>query len=277
MEPVPIDLGPMVAVPVPASFTDAAAALSLDFDPGDLDRFGAYLSMLEFVNRSFNLTAITDPEQMWHKHILDSLTLLPVVADIPQESHVADVGSGAGLPGIPLAIALPNLTFTLIEATAKKARFIEGVVDALKLKNVRVVCERAEVLGHMRRAHRENYAAATARALGHLAVVLELTVPLLLPSGRAILTKGQKAEQELAESAEAMQQLGVDHVGTLPTPTGTILVFEKVRPTPRTLPRRSGEPARAPIGMGAVKRAKAKDATSWGPGSDADTNTPPPP
>ena len=266
----------MVALPVPPSFVEAAAALSLVFDPGDLDRFGAYLAMLEFVNRSINLTGITEPEQMWQKHILDSLTLMPVMAELNPGANVVDVGSGAGLPGIPLAIALPQVNFTLVEATAKKARFIEGVIDALKIRNVRVISERAEVLGHMRRAHREHYDAATARALGHLAVVLELTVPLLLPSGRAVLTKGQKAEQELAESAEAMQQLGVDHVGTVVTPTGTVLVFEKVRPTPRTLPRRAGEPARAPIGLGAARRAKDKG-TAWGPGSEDASATPPAP
>jgi len=248
---------PLVPLVAPASFLDAAAALSLVFDAGDLERFGAYLAMLEFANKSFNLTGITEPEAMWHRHILDSLTLLPVLVDLPDNAHVADVGSGAGLPGIPLAIAMPNLRFTLMESTTKKAKFIEFAAAHLGLKNVHVEAERVETLAHQRRAHRDQYSAAVARAVGHLAVLLELTVPLLLPAGRAALTKGQKAEQELAEAEEAMRQVGAEHVGTIPTPTGTILVFEKVRPTPKTLPRRPGEPARAPIGLASYKKAQA--------------------
>jgi 16S rRNA (guanine527-N7)-methyltransferase len=249
---------PVVPLVAPASFIEAAAGVSLVFDDGDLERFGLYLALLERANRLFNLTGITEPEAMWHKHILDSLTLMPVLSELPDASHIADVGSGAGLPGIPLAIAMPMMRFTLMESTAKKAKFIEIAAAELGLKNVRVECERVETLAHMRRAHREQYAAAVARAVGHLAVLLELTVPLLMPSGRAVLTKGQKAEQELAEAAEAMRQVGAEHVGTVPTPTGTILVFEKVRPTPRTLPRRPGEPARAPIGLATFKRAQEK-------------------
>jgi len=255
-------LAPLIA---PQSFLDGAAELSLDFDPGDLERLGLFLAMMELANRSFNLTGITEPEAMWHRHILDSLSLMPVVSELPVGAHVADVGSGAGLPGIPLAIALPHLRFTLMESTTKKARFIESVIAALGLKNVRVEAERVETLAHMRRAHRDQYACAVARAVGHLAVLLELTVPLLAPLGRAALTKGQKAEQELLEAQEAMMQVGAEHVGTIPTPTGTILVFEKVRPTPKTLPRRPGEPARAPIGLTQFRKAEkaAKDATSW--------------
>lgn len=253
--PPPIPLTP------PQSFLAAAGELSLDFDPGDLERFGMFLGLLEEANRSFNLTAITEPEAMWHRHILDSLTLLPVLGECAQDAHVADVGSGAGLPGIPLAVAMPAMRFTLIEATAKKARFIERVAEELRLKNVRVVCDRAEVLGHARRAHREQYDAVVARAVGHLAVLVELTAPLLLPQRKAVLTKGQKAEQELAEAAEAIRQVGLEHIGTVPTPTGTILVFEKVRPTPRNLPRRPGEPARAPIGLAAYRRAQEKGET----------------
>src|SRR5262245_12333052 len=113
----------------PESFLDAARALGIEFDPGDVEQLGRYLALLLETNKSFNLTAITDPAEAWTRHILDALTLVQFPAELPiaegDSARVIDVGSGGGVPGIPLAIVMPSVRFTLLEPTGKKAAFLE--------------------------------------------------------------------------------------------------------------------------------------------------------
>lgn len=234
--------------------------------------------MLE-VNATHNLTAITDPAQAWMKHILDALTLVPVIASASDELtrrrreddaatssdsgestlgarpatsapglSLIDIGSGGGVPALPLAIVMPDVRFTLVEATGKKADFLKRAVADLALRNVTVLQDRAERLGQDHKVHREQYDFTTARALGHLAIVAELLGPLVKPGGLVIAVKGQKAEQELAEAKEALGLIGLRHAETVQTPTGRLVLLEKTTRTPRTYPRRDGEPARVPLG-----------------------------
>jgi 16S rRNA (guanine527-N7)-methyltransferase len=233
-------------------FLDAAAALGLEFEPGDLERLGRYLALLLEANRSFNLTAVTDPRQVWTRHILDSLTLLPLLAELPDGSAVIDVGSGGGLPGVPLAVTLPKVAFTLLEATGKKAEFLRRAAGELGLANVAVVNQRAERAGQDP-AHRERYRVAVARAVGPLSVLAEITIPFVTPpgegaAGRVLLIKGQKAPEELEQARQALYLLHAVHSGTVDTPTGKVVVLEKARKTPRIYPRREGEPKRQPLG-----------------------------
>lgn len=245
------DIGPLQA---PDSFLQSALALGVEFEPDDLHRLGRFLAMLLETNKRFNLTAIRSPEEAWERHVLDALTLMQFLAELPSDSRVADVGSGGGVPGMPLAIALPDVRFTLIEATGKKARFLEAAGDALGLQNLRVIQDRAEVLGQDREQHRALYDAVLARAVGHLAVVAELCAPLAKVGSMLFLTKGQRAEEELLGAKQALHALHLSVAGVHETPTGKIVVLEKRRETPRTYPRRPGEPARAPIGLGAARR-----------------------
>jgi len=231
-------------------FLATASEAGVVFDDGDLERLGHYLALLRAGNELANMTAITEPAEMWMKHIFDALTLLPLLGELPEGALVADVGSGAGLPGVPLAICTPHLRFVLIESTGKKAAFIRHAAEQLGLSNVSVLCERAEVLGQdwsQGRGHRERYDAVLARAVGRLAVVAELTVPLAKVGGLVLLTKGQRADEELAEAAGALQALQASHADTVATPTGRIVVIEKLGRTPKAYPRRPGEPARAPL------------------------------
>jgi 16S rRNA (guanine527-N7)-methyltransferase len=230
----------------PAEFLAAAAELGVEFEPGDVERLGQYLALLLETNKAINLTAVTDPAQAWMRHILDSLTLLQLLADLPDGGAVIDVGTGGGLPGVPLAICSPQLKVTLLEATGKKAEFLSGVADRLELSNVRVVHDRAEHAGHLPE-HREHYAAAVARAVGPLAVIAELTVPFVKLGGRSILIKGQKADEELAAAKQALHKLHAVHEGTIETPTGRVVVLGKPRKTPSGYPRRSGEPKAHPL------------------------------
>lgn len=257
---VPDAIAPAPVPPAPDSFIEEAASLGIEFEPGDLDTLRAYLGLLYGANELFNLTAVRDPVEAWRRHILDSLTLLPFLADLPESARVIDVGSGGGLPGVPLAICLPALRFTLLEATGKKAEFLKEVVRRLPLSNAAVVQERAEragqdrgtlvagPLGTRRGGHREMYQAAVARAVGPLAVIAELTAPFIALNGRVLLIKGEKSDAELEEAAEALRLLKIEYVRTMPTPTGRVVVLEKRAATPRLYPRPDGEPKRVPLG-----------------------------
>ena len=207
---------------------------------------GRYLTLLYEVNQQFNLTAVTEIDLAWTRHIYDSLTLLPLLTGL-DVSRCIDIGSGGGLPGLPLAITMPDVSFTLVEATGKKARFLEEAAAAVGATNVTVVCERAETIGQDRAAHREQYDVAMARAVGRLPVLLELTVPLVRPEGFVLAIKGAQAEAEIEEARRALQVLHTDVADLHRTATGTIIVLQKQRRTGKLYPRRPGEPKRAPL------------------------------
>ncbi len=264
--PLAFDFAKTTPLVAPAPFLAAAEELGVEFEPGDVDRLGRYLAMLLSANESaLNLTAITDPDQAWTRHILDSLALLPLLADLADGAKVIDVGTGGGLPGLPLAIVLPHLRFTLLEATGKKIDFLRAAVKSLALQNVTIINDRSERLAHDRGmrspsgertgGHREAYDAVTARAVGRLATLAELTVPFAkavtgeAPGGLILLIKGQKADEELAEAKEALHQLKVVHSDTIDTPTGRVVVLDKRSATPKLYPRKDGEPARSPLGV----------------------------
>ena len=238
----------VAALAPPASFLALCDAYGLVFDDGDIERLGRYLALLYAANAVVNLTAVRDVEEAWTRHVFDSLTLMPLIVEVEAGGRVADVGSGGGMPGIPLAVALPDYHFTLIEATGKKVQFLRQVVEAMDLRHVEVVQGRAETLGQEHRTWRESFDVVCARALGPLNVVAELTVPLVKPGGRVLLTKGAKAQDELAHAAVALRELNALHAGTVETPTGRVVVLTKQSRTPRTYPRRDGEPKRAPLG-----------------------------
>lgn len=150
----------------------------------------AYLALLDRWNRTYNLTAIRDPRDMVAKHLLDSLAMQPYVRDI---ATLADLGTGPGLPGIPLAIAVPSLQVTLVESNGKKARFLREAVRALGLGNARVAESRAEALDEP-----GAYAAITARALATLPDILAVGGHLLAPEGRLLAMKGARPDEEIA-------------------------------------------------------------------------------
>lgn len=248
----------------PPGFVERAAEAGISFDAGDLERLGRFLALMLGANEVVNLTAVTDPGEAWERHILDSLTLLAVLGDLPEGARVIDVGTGGGLPGLPLAIAAPRLRFTLLDATGKKIRFVEHAARELGLGNVEAVQGRAEEEGAMGSARRGAYDAVVSRAVGRLPTLLELTTPFA-KSGEEIarsegaegegaggiiaLVKGQQADEELAEAKGALHLLHCRHAGTVETPTGRIVVIEKLRRTPKVYPRGNGEPKRRPLGV----------------------------
>lgn len=233
--------------PPPEEFVPALEGLGIALEPGEQARFAEYLDRLLEANTRFNLTAIRGSDEAWMRHVADALTLLPVIASLGA-GRVIDVGSGGGVPGIPLAIAMPDVLFTLVEATGKKARFLEETAAALGLENVAVVNARAEDVGRDREHHREQHDVVVARAVGPLPVLLELTIPLVREGGHLLAIKGERAAAEIGASKEALYRLHAHALEPIPTPTGTIVVVEKRRRTPKLYPRRPGEPKRNPIG-----------------------------
>jgi len=168
---------------------DGARALALDLDEAQLGKLVAHLDLLDEWNSRFNLTAIRDRPSQLTKHLLDSLTVQPYL----RGERIADVGSGAGFPGIPLAIVEPHRHFSLIESTGKKCRFLEHVREALGLKNVEVVQSRAESYKPEVR-----FDTVIARAVGPIADLVKAAGPLVVGGGRLLAMKGRYPEDELA-------------------------------------------------------------------------------
>ena len=181
---MPPDL-PTLRVPLEAGL----AQLRIELAPAQVDQLLAYLALLAHWNTVHNLTAVRDPAQMVPRHLLDSLAVLPWV----QGDTLCDLGSGAGLPGIPLAIAAPRRRTWLVESTGKKARFLELVVRELGLANVQVVAERAESAKVPQRVD-----TATARALAALPEIVRYAARWLAPGGRLLALKGPGHADELA-------------------------------------------------------------------------------
>lgn len=230
----------------PPLFHDACSAQGLKLDPNQLDTLARYLERLLEVNQHLNLTAVRDPDTAWMRHVFDSLTLLNWMNGDPGQQAL-DLGSGGGLPGIPLAILRPDISWTLVDSVAKKARFLEETAAELGLENVTVRSERAEVLGRLPET-REQFHLVTARAVARLPALLELTVPLLRVKGRLFAMKGEKAGEELAESGIAMERLKVRLRHRVPTPEGgTLLLFKKHEATAKKYPRPVGVPGKEPL------------------------------
>ncbi|MEX0741151.1 MAG: 16S rRNA (guanine(527)-N(7))-methyltransferase RsmG [Phycisphaeraceae bacterium] len=232
----------------PQSFLDDCKTVGLSLNDETIQMLGRYLHLLLETNKKFNLTAIKEPEQAWRRHILESLALLPFLEGA---TTVIDVGSGGGLPGLPLAIASPERRFTLLDATGKKARFLETAVAELGLTNVTVLNDRAETAGQSPQ-HRQRYDVAVSRAVGPMNVLLELTLPLVQVDGRFIALKGAKAEAELRDAGDALVVLGggeVEAYEALPNleDEAVVVVVYKLATTPPEYPRRPGQPKQEPL------------------------------
>ena len=209
----------------PDDFVARLAAIGAHPEPSMIEQLGDYLARLLAMNEQMNLTSIVEPAAAWEKHVLDALTLVPLLESIPAGGRVADVGSGGGVPGIPLAICRPDLKFALIEATQKKVAFLADVATALGLSEVSVHAGRAEDLG--KQQLHGVFDAVTARAVGKLSMLVPLTAPLVRTGGLLLLVKGQRAEEELTAAKGVLQKHGVVHDKTVATPTGRIVVFRK--------------------------------------------------
>jgi 16S rRNA (guanine527-N7)-methyltransferase len=192
-----------------------------------------------------------EEERLWERHLNDALGLA-VVRRPKREERWADLGSGAGLPGLPLAVAYRATSFTLVDAQRRRVDWIAATAAKLGLTNVAVVHARLEDYG--RGPSRQSFDIATARALGPLPVVAELGLPLLKVGGQLLIPRGRPGSDELEQATTACTQLGGRIDGVTPNPTspidrvGFVVIMAKIAATSPRFPRRSGVPARTPLG-----------------------------
>jgi len=232
---------------------DGAKRLRFGLRPGQLELFRTYLDELKAARPRLRLTALTDPEAVQRRHFLEPLALLAALEEIDALGKTAiDIGSGAGFPGLPIKIVRPALRLTLLEANAKRADFLERLVQRLSLERVTVVNDRAEEVAH-NPEHREAYELVLARAVAPLPTLVELTLPFLRLGGVLAAPKGSGAPREVREAAAALRACGghVESIHRLQIPgaetSPTLVIVRKTSDTPQRFPRRTGIPAKRPL------------------------------
>ena len=231
-----------------------AEKLRLELTPEQLERFQTYYQELIDWNRRLNLTRITGYEEVQIKHFLDSLTVV-LALESPAGGkglRLIDVGTGAGIPGIPLKILLPDISLVLLDATAKKAAFLQHVRRKLELDDVEIVVGRAEDIAR-EALYREKFGLVLSRAVAGLPTLVELTLPFCAVGGRFIAQKKGDVDREISQSARAIELLGgkLREVKKVDLEEFAderwLVVIDKVSMTPPKYPRHPGLPAKRPI------------------------------
>ncbi|WP_026962689.1 16S rRNA (guanine(527)-N(7))-methyltransferase RsmG [Alicyclobacillus herbarius] len=217
--------------------------------------FARYYALLVEWNERMNLTAVTEESEVYIKHFWDSLLALRVpefTETLGEAGKLADVGTGAGFPGLPLAICCPQVHVVLMDSLQKRTRFLEAVVEELGLKNVTVVHGRAEDLARDD-TWRQRFDVVVSRAVARLNVLLELTVPFVRPGGCVLAYKGPQLDEELPDGRRAAGQLSakIERVERTSLPMGegerTLAVIRVEGTVSPTFPRKAGTPQRRPL------------------------------
>ena len=218
-----------------------------DLKEEQVEAFSFYYNFLVEENQKYNLTAITEPEQVVIKHFIDSI--LPEKL-IPQNASVIDVGTGAGFPGVPLRIIRPDIKLTLVDSLQKRINFLNILIDKLSLKDVKTFHSRSEDFAL---TNRENFDIATSRAVASMPTLAEYLLPLVKVGGKAIMYKGEKIEEELKLGKKAIVILGGEisktHEFYLDEAESKRFVLEikKVKHTDKKYPRGKNLPKTKPI------------------------------
>ncbi len=232
---------------------DGAQELGVRLTQQQIERFEMYMEVLMDWSERVSLTAVKDPEGIQRRHFLESAALIPVLEHegfTLREKSLIDVGSGSGVPGIPLKILEPSIQLTLVEAKARKVDFLNALLPVIGMSDVTVIARRAEEAARDPR-HREQYDMAIAKALAPLRTLVELTLPFLRMGGLSIAPKGKEAEQEVKDAEVALEILhgNVRAIEPIPLaqPAQMVVLIDKDLPTPIRFPRRPGVPAKRPL------------------------------
>ena len=240
-----------------STLVHGARELGVELDASQLALFERYYRLLEAAGSRSSVTAVRGYEAVQQRHFLEPLALLPPLREAGlltpgARERALDLGAGAGLPGLPLKIAAPQLELTLLEATARKADFLREAVRDLALDAVEVLVGRAEDAARQA-GRRESYDLVVARAVAPLPVLLELALPFLRVGGVLAAPKGSRAPQEVRRSERALGLLGGELLSAtaLAVPGAEhrpwLILVRKVAPTPEMYPRRPGIPAKRPL------------------------------
>ena len=212
-------------------------------------QFYAYMELLIEWNEKMNLTAITDPKEIILKHFVDSLTIAKYVQE---DKSIIDMGTGAGFPGIPIKIYRKDVKVVLADSLNKRIKFLDEVIDKLKLENVETIHCRAEELGKNKQ-YREKFDYATSRAVANLSTLSEYLMPFVKLNGKCIFMKTIEVEEELEKAKKAIKTLGgkIEKVDKFEIPESdlgrSIIIVKKEKITPSKFPRKPGTPAKEPL------------------------------
>lgn len=216
-----------------------------------LEQFSTYYRLLVEWNEKMNLTGITEREAVYEKHFYDSVSL-SFIKEMKSINKIADIGSGAGFPSIPLKICFPHLQLTIVDSLNKRIQFLQHLVSELGLENVTCVHGRAEDIARLPE-HRDRYDLVTARAVARLAALNELCLPFVHEQGVFAAMKGADPEEELRESKRSMNELKAkwlsSHHLKLPFEQSDrhLILIEKIGGTPNKYPRKAGLPLKQPL------------------------------
>ncbi len=224
-------------------FLDGISKSGGQISDTQIEQFEKYSKMLVEWNEKMNLTAVTDDEGIAVKHFLDSILPLYHI-DFKNIKSVADIGTGAGFPGLPIKIMMPDISLTLIDSLNKRINFLNAVTDELGLKDVTLIHGRAEECGHKKEL-REKFDAVVSRAVANMTMLAEYCLPFVKVGGLFVALKAENSEEELNEAKAMIGSLGgrVRDVICAPLPMSdikrTFIIIEKVKETPKNFPRRA--------------------------------------
>ena len=227
---------------------ELAKKLQIELDEEKISNFIIYKNLLQEWNEKINLTAIVEDREIIIKHFIDSLTILKY---IPKESSIIDVGTGAGFPGVPIKIAEPTISVTLLDSLNKRLNFLNEVINKCNLSNIKTIHGRAEDMAN-NVLHREMYDVAVARAVANLSTLSELCLPFVKVNGLFISMKGNSID-EVEEAKNAINILGgkIEKIEKIILPETdierNIILIRKIKNTPNKYPRKAGIPANKPI------------------------------
>lgn len=234
-----------------SKFRNMLDELNIDVTDQMIAQFDKYYELLVEWNKVMNLTGITDYDEVNSKHFVDSLSIVKAV-NMSQINSVIDIGTGAGFPGIPIKIAFPDIKVTLLDSLNKRIKFLNTVIDELKLKNITAVHGRAEDFARQIE-YREQYDLCVSRAVANLATLSEYCLPYTKVGGYFIPYKSGEIDKELLESRNAVKILGgnIQNVIKFELPETEIkrslLVIEKEKQTGKKYPRKAGTPTKEPL------------------------------
>lgn len=230
--------------------------INIEISDDQINCFEKYYELLIEKNKVMNLTAITDKEDVIVKHFIDSIALIPYLLDkginINNKLKIIDIGTGAGFPGLPLKIMMPDVKFTLLDSLNKRVSFLNEVIDELKLKDIEALHGRAEDYASDNK-YREKYDICVSRAVANLSTLSEYCIPFVKEDGFFISYKAGESEEEINKSKNAIKILGgkinkVEEFVLPGTDVSRVFVFiRKLELTDKKYPRKAGVPAKKPL------------------------------
>lgn len=229
-------------------FKEKSKKININISDENIEKLYKYMNILLEWNNKMNLTAITDEKDIIVKHFLDSLTILEY---IKENSTIIDIGTGAGFPGIPIAIN-SNAKITLVDSLNKRVNFLNEVKNQLNLENINNIHGRAEEIGKQKE-HREMYDIAVSRAVAPMNILLEYLLPLVKVGGICICMKGPNVNEELEFSKKALKELGGKIKNNInikfedESIKRNLVFIEKIKKTPNKYPRKPGTPKKEPL------------------------------